>query len=480
MEATLVALSRRELEGVIREAGRSVQATLNAQYRSFDTYFLELLDGSERWMEAEFVSAVGGAYERNAGVLREFYTELRRFYRGSPLSLEEVLERLWSSLLERQLKATANVTVATTTPTTSSDDFLDCSLKEAELMQLQGHAPHNLHAPLLRTLLSARAFAQALTTAGEVVRKVSQVPLSDVCVDAVMKMMYCGQCHGVGSLKPCGNYCSNVMRGCLANQADLQPEWKTLIATLVQVASSFGGRPSLDEVLFSIPVRISEALRHLQDNMDIFTHKVRQACGVVSVEPTESSESVRRKRAVTVLHYKSSPSAAVRLEVQVSDVSNKLKEMQNFWLHLLVTLCKSRSSTTNDHCWNGMSKAKYLPEVTGSGLANQINNPEVEVDITKPDMSMRQQIMTLKVTTSRLLAALSGHDLDFQDNSDEVSGSGSGLCLDQSCTHSRVFVSKGSTYYPTENKKAKGTANQNLPCHALLLLSLASLLLRRH
>lgn len=53
----------------------------------------------------------------------------------------------------------------------------------------------------------------------------------------------------------------------------------------------------------------------------------------------------------------------------------------------------------------------------GDGLASQINNPEVEIDITKPDMNIRQQIMQLKVMTHRLKNALNGQDVDFQDTS---------------------------------------------------------------
>ncbi|KFQ80179.1 Glypican-1, partial [Phoenicopterus ruber ruber] len=61
--------------------------------------------------------------------------------------------------------------------------------------------------------------------------------------------------------------------------------------------------------------------------------------------------------------------------------------------------------------------------VMGDGLANQINNPEVEVDITKPDMTIRQQIMQLKIMTNRLGNANIGNDVDFQDAS-EFSGTG--------------------------------------------------------
>lgn len=64
-----------------------------------------------------------------------------------------------------------------------------------------------------------------------------------------------------------------------------------------------------------------------------------------------------------------------------------------------------------------MALCRYLPDVMGDGLANQINNPEVEVDITKPDMTIRQQIMQLKIMTNRLRNAYNGNDVDFQDTS---------------------------------------------------------------
>lgn len=57
----------------------------------------------------------------------------------------------------------------------------------------------------------------------------SQVPLSLECNRAIMKLVYCPHCRGFGTVKPCANYCKNVMKGCLANQADLDTEWQSLI-----------------------------------------------------------------------------------------------------------------------------------------------------------------------------------------------------------------------------------------------------------
>lgn len=44
---------------------------------------------------------------------------------------------------------------------------------------------------------------------------------------------------------------------------------------MLQVASSFGAEPSMDTVIYSIPVRISEAVVAMQENMEIYTSKVR-------------------------------------------------------------------------------------------------------------------------------------------------------------------------------------------------------------
>uniref|UniRef100_A0A3Q4GUJ2 Glypican-1 n=1 Tax=Neolamprologus brichardi TaxID=32507 RepID=A0A3Q4GUJ2_NEOBR len=88
-----------------------------------------------------------------------------------------------------------------------------------------------------------------------------------------MKLLYCPHCRGVASAKPCSSYCANVMKGCLANQADLNPEWQNLIVHLTILLNKKNQKPSLDVVLSSIPVRIYEAVHYLQENMDAFTAK---------------------------------------------------------------------------------------------------------------------------------------------------------------------------------------------------------------
>lgn len=67
----------------------------------FSGYFLELLNGSATTLEETFMSTWGSFYSQNSPVFNELYTDLRHYYRGSSLNLEEALNEFWARLLER-------------------------------------------------------------------------------------------------------------------------------------------------------------------------------------------------------------------------------------------------------------------------------------------------------------------------------------------------------------------------------------------
>ena len=53
---------------------------------------------------------------------------------------------------------------------------------------------------------------------------------------AVQKMNACPSCQGLTELRPCNNYCLNVMKGCLAYHIELQDQWDKFIGK-IDVAS---------------------------------------------------------------------------------------------------------------------------------------------------------------------------------------------------------------------------------------------------
>uniref|UniRef100_A0A3P8WBY7 Glypican-1 n=1 Tax=Cynoglossus semilaevis TaxID=244447 RepID=A0A3P8WBY7_CYNSE len=478
MEDNLAMLSRREMEDILKDAGRTLHMSLSGQFKAFDSYFMELPELS---LQETFPTVWGLLYHQTSHIFSDLYIDLRQYYRGANVNLEEVLNDFWARLLEKLFHLTNQQYVI-------GEDYLECVSKKIETLRPFGDTPHAMKMLVTRTFVAARSFVQGLLVSGEVVRKLSQVQLNQECMRATMKMTYCPHCRGMASARPCANYCSNVMKGCLANQADLNTEWRHLAETMIQVAERFTGASGVERVILSLPSRISEAMLTMMENIQTINSKLFQACGSLREGGTSSNtgvdESMKRGR-VTVEDRLESTSG--KIDKLVSDVTSRLREMQSYWVSLPQLLCSDRIATgtgAEDKCWNGISRARYLPEVMGDGLASQINNPEVEIDITKPDMTIRQQIMQLKIMTHRLKNAYNGQDVDFQDTSDDVSGSGSGLCTEEMCSRSPKFVDpiteRPVLYpYPPENKEVKASASHSLPCVAVYLLPLLILLLRR-
>ncbi|XP_032336581.1 glypican-1 isoform X1 [Camelus ferus] len=479
MEENLANRSRAELEAALLDSGRALQTTLATQLRGFDDHFQRLLNDSERALQEAFPGVFGELYTQNARAFRDLYAELRLYYRGASLHLEESLAEFWARLLERLFRQLHPQLLL-------PDDYLDCLGKQAEALRPFGEAPRELRLRAARAFVAARSFVQGLGVAGDVVRKVAQVPLGLECSRAVMKLVYCAHCLGVPGARPCPDYCRNVLKGCLANQADLDAEWRNLLDSMVLITDKFWGPAGAESIMGSVHLWLAEAISALQDNRDTLTAKVIQGCGNPKVNPQGSGPEERWRRGKLALPEKP-PTGA--LEKLVSEAKAQLRDAQDFWISLPGTLCSEKlatSTASDDRCWNGMAKGRYLPEVMGDGLANQINNPEVEVDITKPDMTIRQQIMQLKIMTNRLRSAYNGNDVDFQDASDDGSGSGSGDgCPDDIC--GRRVGKKNSSSRTTLTHALPGLSEQEgqktsaagcpQPCPSLLLLPALTLLL---
>lgn len=69
-------------------------------------YFTELHSHSERSLQ-DALSPLGPLYSQNTRLFGGLYTDLRQYYRGSALNLDETLSEFWSRLLERTFKFSA-------------------------------------------------------------------------------------------------------------------------------------------------------------------------------------------------------------------------------------------------------------------------------------------------------------------------------------------------------------------------------------
>ncbi|XP_061691441.1 glypican-4 [Syngnathoides biaculeatus] len=486
MEEKLSQQSHYDIKAPVSRLSTNLQSTFRQRHEHFDKFFRELLKNAEVSLHNMFVRTYGMMYVQNAELFKNLFTALTRYYvsGSSAVNLESTLSDFWADLLERMFRL-VNVQYE------FSDAYMECVSRHTEQLQPFGDVPRKLRIQLTRAFVAARTFVRGLNLMPEVVNKVSTVSASPSCVRAAMKMLYCPYCSGQVALKPCQNYCLNVMRGCLANQADLDTEWNNFLDAMLGLAERLEGPFNFESVMDPIDVKISDAIMNMQENSMQVSQKVFHGCG----QPKQSAE-FRSKRSAKDTGFtgrfrpyspdaRPTTAAGTSLDRLTNDVKKKLKHAKKFWSTLPDTVCAGERIAPGDDCWNGTAKSRYEAVVIGNGLANQVSNPDVDVDITKPDIVIRSQIAVLKEMTSWLKAAYSGNDISFE-NDEEASGgeeSGSG-CDSPSCDTDRDI------YFPTppnpedprvnlvHGERSAGFTSQGSLALALCGLGLLAALLR--
>ncbi|XP_030643404.1 glypican-6-like [Chanos chanos] len=489
MEDNFSQRSKREFEKLIDDTSEELRDTFVSRHKRFDEFFLELLENTERSLNEMFVKTYGKPYMQNAEVFQSLFTELKRYYTGGNVNLEEMLNDFWTRLLERMFQLLNSQYIIT-------EEYLECISKYMDQLKPFGDVPRKLKSQVTRAFIAARTFVQGLMVGREVANRVSKVSMSPSCIRAVTKMLYCSYCQGLPELKPCKNYCLNVMKGCLANQADLDPEWNQYIDAMLLVTERLEGPFNIEAVMEPIDVKISEAIMNMQDNTMQISHQVFQGCG--QPKPSGMSRAARGVSDTFNARFRpynpeEPPTTAARtsldrlrivwrtMQHSVIDIKDKLKQFKKFWLLLPEGVCQGEhvaNEISEEDCWNGQTKGRYIPEVSKDGLTNQMNNPEVGVDITRPDTFVRQQIMALRVMTNKLKGAYNGNDIYFEDSSDEGSGSGSGSgsCTDACVTAEMDFSTTVVPVLEADRSDEHSSASILHPFTALLATLILSVL----
>ncbi|XP_015226539.1 PREDICTED: glypican-4-like [Cyprinodon variegatus] len=472
MEEKLSQQSQTEIKAPVSKLSTGLQSTFTQRHDHFDKFFRELLKNSESSLHSMFVRTYGVMYIDNAQLFKDFFASLTQYYLSgsSAVNMDSMLSDFWADLLERMFRL-VNVQYE------FSDAYMECVSRHTEQLQPFGDVPRKLRIQLTRAFVAARTFVRGLALIPDVVNKVSTVSASPSCVRAAMKMLYCPYCSGQVALKPCQNYCLNVMRGCLANQADLDSEWNNFLDAMLALVERLEGPFNFESVMDPIDVKISEAIMNMQENSLQVSQKVFQGCGMPKPNSAIRSKRSTRENSFTGRFRPYSPearpttAAGTSLDRLTAEVKKKLKHAKRFWSTLPDTVCGVERTAPGDECWNGTAKSRYQSDVIGNGLANQVYNPDVQVDITKPDIVIRRQIAVLKEMTSRLRAAHFGNDIsvDIDDGSgDAESGSG---CDSPSCTTDDIYFSTPLTPVKPKTKEV-GTSSAGASARVSVALAL--------
>ncbi len=191
----------------------------------------------------------------------------------------------------------------------------------------------------------------------------------------------------------------------------------------------------IEAVVDPIGVKISDAIMNFQNSGYDVTRRVFNDCG------RPRNEKRKRKRRQTGRHQYGYAYGGGHSQVQSgsssadanSDFDSKLKSLikeikaevgdaVGFWTRLPYEMCENdnvgtgRKRRQQSECWNGHDKGEYVNGVVHDGLAHQEANPEVAVDVSRPDIDINEQIFALKLMTKRMESAYNGQTVEWPSN----------------------------------------------------------------
>ncbi|KAM7321184.1 hypothetical protein ACRRTK_019276 [Alexandromys fortis] len=152
-------------------------------------FFRELLENAEKSLNDMFVRTYGMLYMQNSEVFQDLFTELKRYYTGGNVNLEEMLNDFWARLLERMFQLI-------NPQYHFSEDYLECVSKYTDQLKPFGDVPRKLKIQVTRAFIAARTFVQGLTVGREVANRVSKTENEDRTV--IQMMLSCAVRQSLG------------------------------------------------------------------------------------------------------------------------------------------------------------------------------------------------------------------------------------------------------------------------------------------
>ncbi|XP_053868034.1 glypican-5 isoform X8 [Malaclemys terrapin pileata] len=400
--------------------------------------FEMLMRQAENYTSMLFCNTYRNMAVEAATAVQEFFTDVGLFVFGIDISTEELVNRFFDTLFPLVYNHLINPGL-----TDISLEYSECIRMSQRDISPFGNVPKIVMGQMGRSLLSSRTFLQALNLGIEVINTTDHLQFSKDCSRALLRMQYCPHCQGMTLSKPCMGYCLNVIRGCLANMAEIDLHWRRYIQSLEELSSAMHGTYDIEHVLLNFHSIVNDALTQASINGPKVTEQVNKICGhpvrKTTLSPGYSDQNKDNQGMKMPARDNEETLANRRKEFMKS-----LRLYKTFYGGLADQMCINELAAADGlACWNGEDVVKsYTHRVVGNGVKAQSVNPEVKVKGTDPVIN--QIIDKLKHIIQRLqgksfpkhekwglLQTGSGVSMDEQgsgdcDDEDGCGGSGSG------------------------------------------------------
>ncbi|GAB5566420.1 glypican-5 isoform X2 [Prionailurus iriomotensis] len=424
MEERYQTAARQDMQEVLQSSSSTLKFLISRNAAAFQETLENLIRQAENYTSIFFCNSYRNmALEATASV-QEFFTDVGLYLFGADVHPEEFVNRFFDGLFPLVYNHLISPGV-----TDSSLEYSECIRMARRDVSPFGNIPQRVMGQMGRSLLPSRTFLQALNLGIEVINTTDHLHFSRECSRAVLRMQYCPHCQGLTLSKPCMGYCLNVMRGCLAHMAELNPHWHAYIRSLGELSDAMHGTYDIEHVLLNFHLLVNDAVMQAHLDAQKLSEQISKICGRPIRTPTQSPRcsfegskekhgmkisprngeetlANRRKNLLNLKHilipefrntntcsksYTVTEDASKNSLYQTYIVHrvefiNSLRLYRTFYGGLADELCVNELAAADGlPCWDGEHIVKsYTQRVVGNGIKAQSGNPEVKVRGTDP------------------------------------------------------------------------------------------------
>ncbi|XP_005516853.2 PREDICTED: glypican-5 [Pseudopodoces humilis] len=419
MEERYQTAAKQDMQQVLQTSSATLKFLISRNAAAFQETFEMLIRLAENYTSTLFCSAYRNMAAEATVHVQEFFTDVGLFLFGTDISTEEFVNRFFDTLFPVVYNHVINPG-----PTDISLEYAECLRAARRDIRPFGNIPKKAIGQMGRSLLPSRTFLQALNLGIEVINTTDHLRFSKDCSRALLRMQYCPHCQGLTLTKPCMGYCLNIIRGCLADVAEVDLHWREYIQSLEELSRTLSGAHGIEHVLLNFHSLVHDALVQARINGPELSEQVNKICGPPVRKPKQSPgcsfDQNKDNQGLKMFSRDSEETLANRRKEFISH----LRLYRTFYGSLADQLCGNELAAADGlPCWNGEDVVRsYTHRVVGTGIKAQSANPEVKVKGTDPVIS--QIIDKLK----HVIQLLQGKSFPKQDKWDlQQAGSGGGV-----------------------------------------------------
>ncbi|KAK3867879.1 hypothetical protein Pcinc_026693 [Petrolisthes cinctipes] len=404
MERKLSVKSRQEYDNKLKDILNPIASLLAKKNTKLNEVFRKLLNHSRVNFHAMFSKTYGILYQQNSDVFVKLYDELDKYFKTGELDLQDTMDNFFRLLYKRMFRV-MNVQY------TFSPRYLQCVTQHMEELQPFKDVPKKLTTQIKRSFVALRTFVQGLATGRDVVRNVLRVNPSASCVHELMRMNQCSTCAGEPRVQLCRPYCHEVINYCHSHHQPLIAHWIAYVDAMVSVADRLENPFNFENVVQPVNYKVSEAIMNFQESGVEISDKVFKGCGQPPLGRTkrqavegEINQDFLDFRGDHIERRGEREQETISVSRHVHEIKTKIRNARAFWSDLDKKMCEDTAREGSTSCWTGTQVGKY--ESKGG------------FNITDPHHSseMNEQVMRLKIITSKLQEAYNGRDVSWIDD----------------------------------------------------------------